>query len=88
VHRLTRDIYVPAGDVGFWQGTFRDPTAAEFAPARKAVDEHQEIFVDVMYGDLEGGQRAVTRFAMLPRSDDGWLLTAGRVWNIDRADPR
>ena len=22
--RLTRDLYVPAGEVGFWQGTFRD----------------------------------------------------------------
>ncbi len=30
--RLTRDIYVPAGDLGYWQGTFRDPTAAEFGP--------------------------------------------------------
>ena len=25
--RLTRDIYVPARDVGFWQGAFRDPSA-------------------------------------------------------------
>src|SRR4051812_7500433 len=23
--RLTRDIYVPAGDQGFWQGAFREP---------------------------------------------------------------
>jgi hypothetical protein len=23
--RLTRDLYVPVGDVGFWQGTFRNP---------------------------------------------------------------
>src|SRR6202011_4092929 len=27
--RLTRDLYVPAGDVGLWQGAFRDPSAAE-----------------------------------------------------------
>ena len=26
-HRLTRDIYIPVGDVGFWQGVFRDPRA-------------------------------------------------------------
>src|SRR5258707_952345 len=25
-HRLTRDIYVPAGDMGFWQGAFREPS--------------------------------------------------------------
>jgi hypothetical protein len=23
--RLTRDLYVPAGDIGFWQGALRDP---------------------------------------------------------------
>src|SRR4051812_49988937 len=27
---LSRDLYVPAGDVGFWQGTFRDPASAAF----------------------------------------------------------
>ena len=36
--RLTRDIYVPAGDVGFWQGVFRDPTASEFAPTAEAIE--------------------------------------------------
>jgi hypothetical protein len=31
--RQTRDLYVPTGDVGFWQGAFRDPSAPEFAEA-------------------------------------------------------
>ena len=35
--RLTRDIYIPAGDPGFWQGSFRDPASAEFAAARDAI---------------------------------------------------
>src|SRR3954449_11058161 len=26
-HRLTRDIYVAPGDVGFWQGALRDPAS-------------------------------------------------------------
>lgn len=86
--RLTRDIFVPAGDVGFWQGTFRDPTSEAFAAAKRAVEQRQDIVVDVMYGDLEGGQRTVTRFTMLSAGDDDWLLSAGRVWNIDRDDPR
>src|ERR1700712_2652228 len=25
-HRLTRDLYIPSNDIGFWEGTFRDPS--------------------------------------------------------------
>ena len=58
------------------------------AALQKAIDERRDLVVEVLYGDLEGGQRAVTRFALLPREDGGWLASAGRVWNIDRDDPR
>jgi hypothetical protein len=88
VTRLTRDIYVPATDIGFWQGTFRDPQSDGYRKARRAIEERTDLFVDVMYGDVEGGQRTVTRFAMRPVAEDGWLVSAGRVWNLDRADPR
>jgi hypothetical protein len=86
--RLTRDLYVPAGDVGFWQGTFRDPSRDDFAAAAEAVRQHRELFVYVLYGDHEGGQRTISLFAMLPRTDDGWMVTVARYWNIDREDPR
>ena len=86
--RLTRDIYVPVGDVGFWQGTFRDPARPEFADARAAIEAGQPWSIDVLYGDAEGGQRVISRFAMLPRDDGQWLASAGRHWNVDRADPR
>ncbi len=86
--RLTRDLFVPAGDVGFWQGSFRDPNSEAFAAARRAVEERGEMTVEVMYGDVEGGQRTITRFGLIPRPDGDWMLSAGRVWNVDRADPR
>jgi hypothetical protein len=86
--RLTRDIYVPARDLGFWQGTFRDPAAPEFAVARAAIDAGHPLTVDVLYGDHEGGQRTITRFGLLPHSDGVWLTAAGRYWNVDRQDPR
>lgn len=35
--RLTRDVYVPAGDCGFWQGAFRDPSTPEFSQARDVI---------------------------------------------------
>jgi hypothetical protein len=87
--RLTRDLYVPAGDVGFWQGAFREPAAPEFAAARAAVEAREPLTVDLLYGDHEGGQRAISRFALLPReSGDGWIVAMARHWNLDRPDPR
>jgi hypothetical protein len=86
--RLTRDLYVPVGDVGFWQGSFRDPTTPEFAAAAAAITARQAMMVDVLYGDHEGGQRMISRYGMMPRDDGGWLVAAGRHWNVDRADPR
>ncbi len=77
--RLTRDLYVPTGDVGFWQGSFRDPTTPEFAAAAAAVTARQPVSVD---------QRMISRYAMAPRDDGGWIVSAGRHWNVDRADPR
>jgi len=38
---LSRDLYVPVGDVGFWQGAFRDPAAPAFAEARAAIEARQ-----------------------------------------------
>jgi hypothetical protein len=86
--RLTRDIDVPAGDVGFWQGTFRDPAAPEFAAASAAIAARTPLTVDILYGDHEGGQRTISRFGLLPRDDGGWIAAAARHWNVDRDDPR
>jgi hypothetical protein len=87
-HRLTRDIYVPAGDLGFWQGVFRDPAAPGFAEAAEAIREHRAMTVDVLYGDHEGGQRTISRFGFMPRDDGQWLIATARHWNVDRDDPR
>jgi hypothetical protein len=87
-NRLTRDLYVPVGDVGFWQGSFRDPAAPEFAAATAAINGRRPCTIDLLYGDNEGGQRVISRYSMVPRGDDGWLVNAGRHWNVDRDDPR
>jgi hypothetical protein len=86
--RLTRDIYVPAGDRGFWQGAFRDHADPVFGAAREAVDDGRTITVDLLYGDHEGGQRTISRFALIPRVDGQWVTSVSRHWNLDRADPR
>ena len=85
--RFTRDIFIAPGEVGFWQGTFREPSATAFAEARRAVEAHESWTIEVLYGDAEGGQRMISRYAMLAR-EDGWLASAGRHWYVDRDGPR
>jgi hypothetical protein len=88
-HMLTRDLYIPPNDIGFWQGALRDRNTPEFAAARAAIEKRERLVLDVLYGDHEGGQRVITRFSMTSREDgDGWMVSAARHWNIDRADPR
>jgi hypothetical protein len=86
--RLTRDLYVPAGDVGFWQGVIRDPDRPEGRELVAAIEARERIVVDVLYGDHEGGQRVISRFSLMPASDGGWIAAAARHWNVDRDDPR
>ena len=88
---LTRDIYVAPGDIGFWQGSFRDPASDGYRAARRAVEAPQRMGVDILYGDFEGGQRVISRFMLTPREgDDGtrWYAAVGRHWNVDRPEPR
>ncbi|MDX6207083.1 MAG: hypothetical protein QOF39_3140 [Frankiales bacterium] len=86
--RLTRDLYIPVGDNGFWQGAFRDPSEPDFQAAVEAIKASQPLTIDVLYGDHEGGQRVVSRFVLTPHEDAGHILAASRHWNIDRPDPR
>jgi hypothetical protein len=88
-HRLTRDLYVPAGDIGFWQGAMRDAGDDAFDAAQDAVRTRRPFTIDVLYGDHEGGQRVISRFTMNPRKEGGeWVASVARHWNIDRPDPR
>jgi hypothetical protein len=87
--RLTRDLYIAAGEMGFWQGTFRDPSTSEFAAAAETIARHGYMTLDVLYGDFDGGQRMVTRFGLNPKaSGEGWLLTVARHWSVDGPDER
>jgi hypothetical protein len=86
-HRLTRDIYIAPNDGGFWQGAFRNPSAAEFAYARDALRSGERVGIDILYGDQQGMQRMISRFSLLAH-DDTWAATISRHWNVDGADPR
>jgi hypothetical protein len=87
--RQQLDLYIPAGDTGYWQGALRDPEEPGFAEIRDAIAEQRGIWIDLLYGDYEGGQRTVTRIGVSPWPDiDGERAYVLRYWNVDRDDPR
>jgi hypothetical protein len=92
--RHTRDLYVPAGDISFWQAALRDRNDPLYGPLLEAAREGIGVSIEILYGDHEGGQRTITRFFVSPRthpSDDDswpWTCSTSRHWNLDRADPR
>jgi len=86
--RQTRDIYVGAGDVGFWQGALREEDETKVF-IKRMVERRQRFSVDLLYSDLEGGQRAMTRVSWMPGGDQvRWLGTTSRHANVDHNDPR
>ena len=84
----TRDLYIPAGDTGFWQAALRDPNDGLYPNLLDVIQRRQAFTIDVLYGDHEGGQRTIGRFSITPARDAQWLCSVGRHWNLDRPDPR
>jgi hypothetical protein len=85
--RQARDLYVGAGDVGFWQGALRDADDLQTA-IRAFVERHERFSIDLLYSDFEGGQRTMTRFLFMPGDQVTWLGSVTRHTNVDRDDPR
>jgi hypothetical protein len=88
---LTRDIYVPAGSTGFWQGAVRDREDPLHVELRGAIETDEVITVDLLYGDHEGGQRTISRFSLVPREGNEGserITSVSRHWSLDRPDSR
>jgi hypothetical protein len=87
--RQTRDLYIPAGSSGFWQGAIRDRDDPDYEALRAMVERGERVFVDLIYGDYEGGQRTIARFTVPSRKDESGARTdVVRYWNLDGDDPR
>jgi hypothetical protein len=88
----TRDLYIPAGDIGMWQGALRDRNDATFQAVAQAIDNQEAVSIELLYSDQAGGQRTISRFGLIPYSrDDGgaeWFAVINRHWYLDRAGPR
>jgi hypothetical protein len=86
--RLTRDLYVPPNDFSFWQGALRDPSDPVFARTREAIQQRRRLNLELLYGDMEGGQRTISLFTFSPMDNGSWLTTLSRHFYLDREDPR
>lgn len=84
----TRDLYIPAGDIGLWQGALRDPAEEVHSPIVEAASRRETISIDLLYTDQVGGQRTISRFNIVPVGEDGWIASVGRHWYLDRDGPR
>jgi hypothetical protein len=91
-----RDILIAPGDIGFWQGAFRDSEDAQYDEAVAATknDDDEVVFsIDLLYGDNDGGQRVISRMLLRgykrdEKAERMWIASVVRHWNVDRPDPR
>lgn len=90
----SRDLYIPGNGVGMWQGAIRNPQDPLREALGQAIDEGTPITVELLYSDLTGKQRAITRFGLLPfdpgdQDRRGNRFTAmSRLWFLDFDGPR
>jgi hypothetical protein len=86
-HLQTRDLYVPAGDIGMWQGALRNPDDPVRAAVAAAIDAREPLSVELLYSDQVGLQRTITRFGLISAADS-WLTSVTRHWYLDWDGPR
>jgi len=83
-----RDIYIPPGDVGIWQGALRDSNHDALDGIASARAERRPFSIDLLYSDQLGGQRTISRFSVTPVGEERWLGHARLHWNLDFAGRR
>jgi hypothetical protein len=100
----TRDLYIPGEGVGMWQGAIRNREDPLHAALIRAIDEGGPITIELLYSDLTGSQRAITRFGLQPfdrtqgttqaqdAATEGWssdrFTAMSRIWFLDFGGPR
>jgi hypothetical protein len=84
----TRDLYIPAGDVGMWQGALRNPDDETRGAVAAAIDAREGVTVELLYTDLVGAQRTITRFGIIPAGEGAWIASMVRHWYLEWSGPR
>ena len=84
----TRDVFIPPGDIGIWQGALRELDDPDYAGVVEAIQAREPISIELLYSDQMGGQRTITRFGLIPARDGSWLALSNRHWFLERPGPR
>jgi hypothetical protein len=86
---LQRDLLIPPGDIGLWQGALRDAEDPSHGAAVRNAAERLPFAIDLLYSDQVGEQRSISRFSIAPAADEEtWLGSVVRHWNVDGPPPR
>jgi hypothetical protein len=88
-----RDLYIPAGDVGLWQGAIRDADDPQHREIADAIGRNEPVSIELLYSDQVGEQRTVSRYSLIPFAREeseevNWMVSGSRHWYLDRAGPR
>src|SRR3954452_18525216 len=79
-----RSLYVPAGDVGYWQGAIRagDTDRGDADALRHAIEAGDRIALFLRYADQDGGHDTITRYSITPDQNGDWLIGIARHWTL------
>ena len=80
-----RHLYVPPGDVGYWQGAIRegDRDRGDAPRIRAAIETSGRLALFLRYSDQIGGHDTLTRYSLMPDENGDWLFGIGRHWSLD-----
>jgi hypothetical protein len=81
------DLYIPSGDIGMWQGALRNPDDPRRSCVIEAIEQEQRITIELLYTDLIGRQRTISRFGLVP-AHETWMAKLIRHWFLDWEGPR
>jgi hypothetical protein len=84
----TRDLYIPGGDIGMWQGAIRSAEDPDHAALVDAIESREPISIELLYSDQVGGQRTISRFGLMPTGEEHWFASLTRHWYLDAPGPR
>ena len=85
------DIYIPDGETGYWLGGLYDPDEPGYGDVMDALRSGGVIWIDLLYGNYEGGQLTLARFGISEWPSDGdqeigQRSFVMRYWNVEDRD--
>ena len=71
-----------------WQGALRNPDDPLRIQLADAIEQRRPLMVELLYSDLVGRERTISRFALAPAATGVWLAGLNRHWFLDWEGPR